>query len=178
MTVTAEGLRRMSRRELDDLFRSSPAGPVPDGRARGTALVLPGRWIDPLIQGTLRLLVWRGKAFRTDGGAGHLRNLISPFSLRLFEARVYRDRSWFDGAEAVILDYSKSSVLVRPIRDEIRQVRPGLYLGQVFLGRRRVILFMLEFPGDGEKSAPEAPGRDRAVPERAGSTGLPGSRGP
>jgi hypothetical protein len=31
------------------------------------------------------------------------------------------------------------------IRDEIRQVAPGVYLGQVFWGKKRIALFMLEF---------------------------------
>ncbi len=59
---------------------------------------------------------------------------------------MYPDESWFGDGEAVILDYSESSVLVRMIRDEIRKVGDGLYLGQVFWGKRRLILFMLEFP--------------------------------
>ena len=38
-----ERLLSMSRQQLDDLYRSSPAGPVPNGRARGVAIVAPGR---------------------------------------------------------------------------------------------------------------------------------------
>lgn len=162
MSVSAQDLRTMSRTELDSLFRSSPAGAVPVGRSRGTALVVPGSWADRLIRGFIRALVWRGKAFRTDPDGSSLRNLISPLSLQLFEARVYPDESWFSPGEAVILDYSKSSFLVRKIRDEIRQVGEGLYLGQVFWGRRRVILFMLEFAGAGGAGS-----TSRAAPERA-----------
>ena len=71
---------------------------------------------------------------------------MRPFEIPLFEAKVYEGDSWFADGRAIILDYSKSSFLVRPIRDEIRQVAEGLYLGQVFLGKKRVLLFMLEFP--------------------------------
>lgn len=146
MTVTAEALRSMSRQELDDLFRASAAGPVPRGRARGTALIVPGTFIDRILRGLIRLLVWRGKSFRTAGDRTFLKNLISPLSVELFRAEVYVDDSWFDAGPTVVLDYSESSFLVKMIRDEIRLVGDGLYLGQVFLGRRRVILFMLEFP--------------------------------
>jgi hypothetical protein len=146
MTITARDLRAMSRRELDDLFRASPPGPVPHGRARGTALILPGTFIDRALGGLIRLLAWRGKNFRAEGDGTALKNLISPLSVELFRAEVYVDESWFAQGPAVILDYSRSSFLVRMIRDEIRSVGEGLYLGQVFWGKRRLILFMLEFP--------------------------------
>lgn len=155
MTTTAAELRSMSRRELDDLFRASPAGTVPVGRSRGTALILPGTILDPLLRGLVRLLVWRGKQFRAEEDRHWLKNLISPLSIELFRAEVYPDESWFADGQAVILDYSDSSFLVRMIRDEIRQVGEGLYLGQVFLWKKRVILFMLEFPARVE--APTAP---------------------
>jgi hypothetical protein len=96
--------------------------------------------------GLIRLLVWRGKTFRSGRSGTYLKNLISPLSLELFRAEVYEDDSWFDDGRAIVLDYSKSSFLVRMIRDEIRSVGNGVYLGQVFLGRKRVFLFMLEFP--------------------------------
>ncbi|MDZ7778988.1 MAG: hypothetical protein U5R14_03490 [Gemmatimonadota bacterium] len=161
MTVAARDLRNMSRQELDELFRASPPGPVPNGRARGSALVFPGTAVDRVIGGLIHLLIWRGKTFRTDGEGTSLKNLISPFSVPLFRAEVYPSESWFAEGQAIILDYSKSSFLVRMIRDEIRRVGEGLYLGQVFWGKRRLILFMLEFP--------------RAVAEGAGADTLPGS---
>lgn len=146
MSTSAQDLMAMSRGELDDVFRRSPAGPVPDGPSRGTALVLPGNPVDRALRSLIRAFVWRGKRFRRNGGKGTLKNLISPLSMELFEASVYQDESWFSEGPAVILDYSRSSFLVRKIRDEIRQVDDGLYLGQVFWGKRRLILFMLEFP--------------------------------
>jgi hypothetical protein len=146
MTITATDLRSRSRGELDEIFRASPTGPLPTGRSRGTALVFPGTLADRIVGGLIRLLVWRGKMFRSGETGTYLKNLISPLSLELFRAEVYEDDSWFDDRRAIVLDYSKSSFLVRMIRDEIRSVGDGMYLGQVFLGRKRVILFMLEFP--------------------------------
>lgn len=146
MTMTATDLRSKSRDELDYIFRASPAGTLPTGRSHGTALVLPGTLADRIVGGLIRLLVWRGKMFRSGETGTYLKNLISPLSLELFRAEVYEDDSWFDDRRAIVLDYSKSSFLVRMIRDEIRSVGDGVYLGQVFLGKKRVILFMLEFP--------------------------------
>ena len=40
--------------------------------------------------------------------------------------------SWRDGGPALILDYSQTSLLYAPYRDEIRQIAPGLYLGLMF----------------------------------------------
>ena len=145
----AEDLLGMSREGLDEIFRSSPAGQIPEGRSRGTAIVFPGSWIGRFVAGVVRLFWWKGKVFRRDSASGEqrnsLKNLISPLAIRLFEANVYREDSWFADGEAIILDYSKSSFLVRKIRDEIREVTEGLYLGQVFWGQKRIVLFMLEF---------------------------------
>ena len=48
-----------------------------------------------------------------------------------------------DGKETIIIDYSKTSFLAGKIRDEIREVEPGVYLGKVWLGKLRVIDFAL-----------------------------------
>ena len=55
---------------------------------------------------------------------------------KLVRAKVYKDASWFDGEETIVLDYSKTSSWP-PVRDEIREVAPGVYLGLVFWERRR-----------------------------------------
>lgn len=148
MGHTARDLLRMSGTQLDDVFRRSPAGPLPTGESRGTPIVVAGSWLDGVLRPLIRLLAWKGKVFqRADvRGRGSLKNLIGPFGFRLFEAEVYRDESWFDEGPAIVLDYSNSSFLVRRIRDEIREVAAGLYLGQVFWGKRRILRFMLEFP--------------------------------
>ena len=44
-----------------------------------------------------------------------------------------------------MLDYSKRSLLAKFVRDEIRRVAPGLYLGLVYLGKKRLIYFTLQF---------------------------------
>ena len=42
MAVTASELLKMSQAQLDDLFTQSPAGEIPSGEAKGTAIVAPG----------------------------------------------------------------------------------------------------------------------------------------
>ena len=142
MTVQSVDLRTLSRAELDQIFRSSPPGSIPTGRSRGTALLAPGSALDGILRPLIRTLVWKGKVFRPQ--SEDLKNLLSPFAFRGIRARVYQGTSWFDDAPAIIIDYSCTSLVARMVRDEIRQVAPGLYLGQIFLWRKRIGLFMLE----------------------------------
>ena len=144
MIATATEVVTASRDELDALFRASPAGTIPVGRARGTAMVFPGSGVDRLVQELIRALIWKGKVFSPT--TKDLRNLISPFGIEIIRAMVYEEGSWFSPGPAIILDYSKTSVVAGKIRDEIRQIAPGVYLGQVYWGKRRIALFMLEFP--------------------------------
>ncbi|SRR6266545_346685 len=139
-----QSIARMPRAELDALFRQSPPGPIPTGRARGTAIVFPGSPLDRLVAGLIHALCWKGKVF--SPATQDLKNLIGPLALHLIRAKVYEDQSWFASGRAIVLDYSHTSLVAKMIRDEIRQVRPGLYLGQVYWGKRRIALFMLEFP--------------------------------
>jgi hypothetical protein len=75
-----------------------------------------------------------------------LRNRILPFGLNAIVAEVYKGQSWFDDKECIVLDYSKTSLLASHIRDEIRQIGPGTYLGVVYWDKRRTINFVLQFP--------------------------------
>jgi hypothetical protein len=51
-----------------------------------------------------------------------------------------------DKKECIVLDYSETSLLAHWVRDEIREVGPCTYLGKVYLGKKRLIDFVLEFP--------------------------------
>lgn len=134
-------LGRLDDGELDLLFRSSPAGRIPRGRLPGTTLLFPGSRICGPLASVVRLVLWQGKV--TDDSARSLKNLIGPFGTRTIRARLSHDRSWVDGADCVLIDYSTTSLVARKVRDEIRQVGPGLYLGLAWLGRRRALWFTL-----------------------------------
>ena len=87
---------------------------------------------------------WKGKVF--DPEKGELINRIGPMEHMLIVAKVYKDKSWFDGKECIVLDYSKTSLIAGWIRDEIREVSPGIYLGLVYGGKKKLIHFALKFP--------------------------------
>ena len=141
MVVDVPQLVEMSPDELDTLFRSSAAGEIPVGRTKGAVLVAPGTKIAWSAKTLIRFLAWRGKVFNPQ--KGDLLNLISPFGVKAVRAKVYKGPSWLDQKETIVLDYSKTSRLAQKIRDEIREVSPGVYLGLVFWGRNRILYFTL-----------------------------------
>ncbi len=145
---TVSSLMQMSQRELDQLFTSSPPGEIPNGESSGTAIVCPGTFWARLISRFVRRVAWRGKVFTKspDGTDATLQNKIGVAGTQLIVARVYFTDSWLDGKRCIVLDYSKTSLFARKIRDEIREVAPGLYLGKVWWGKTRLIDFALEFP--------------------------------
>jgi hypothetical protein len=144
VVVDAPQLLEMSPDELATLFRNSDAGEIPVGKMDGTVLVAPGTQIAGPAKKFARLLVWQGKVF--DPAKGDLRNLILPFGVKAVRAKVYKDTSWFDDQETIVLDYSKTSFVAKKIRDEIREVSPGVYLGLVFWGRSMILHFALTRP--------------------------------
>jgi len=141
MVVDVPQLAEMSPDELDTLFGSSPAGEIPVGRTKGAVLVAPGTDIAWPAKRLIHFLAWRGKVFNPQ--QGDLLNLILPFGVRAVRAKVYKDASWLDQNETIVLDYSKTSRIAHKVRDEIREVSPGLYLGLVYWGRDRILHFTL-----------------------------------
>jgi hypothetical protein len=145
-----QSLIGQSQTALDDLFKRSPAGPIPSGRAEGEAIVAPGTLWARLIARFVHDLAWKGKNFTAnpDGNGATLENRIGPEGTPLIVARVYYTTSWLDGKECIVLDYSKTSLLAKKIRDEIRLVDPvnQVYLGKVWWGTTRLVDFALDFP--------------------------------
>jgi hypothetical protein len=143
MPYDVQQLLTMSQAQLDELFTSSPSGKIPDGEAEGTAIVAPGTRFSPEIANFISHFAWQGKIF--DAEKGVLRNKILPFGLSAIIAKVYKEESWLDGKECIVLDYSDTSLIAHWIRDEIREISPGLYLGKVYWARQRLIDFALQF---------------------------------
>jgi hypothetical protein len=143
MAYDVQQLLKMTQQQLDELFTQSEPGEIPDGEATGTAIVAPGTTFSPEIAKFISVFAWQGKVF--DGKKGVLRNKISPFGLNAIIAKVYKGPSWLDGKECIVLDYSDTSLVAHWIRDEIRRIGPGLYLGKVYWGKQRLIDFVLQF---------------------------------
>ncbi len=135
----------MSREELDEIYKNAKAGAVPRGDTQGTAIVA-GSGMARGLATLARLVAWKGKVFdmfAEEGEKGVLVNKVSPFGMKLIVAKVYRDASWMDNKETIVIDYARTSLMARKIRDEIREVEPGVWLGKVWWGKTRILDFAL-----------------------------------
>jgi hypothetical protein len=144
IALNVDQLMQMSQAQLDDLFRNSAAGAIPAGEGKGTAIVAPGTDLSEIAARFIHLVAWQGKVF--DPASGTLRNRILPLGIEAIIAKVYKGKSWFDEKECIVLDHSQTSLVAHWIRDEIREVSPGLYLGIVFWDKARLLNFVLVFP--------------------------------
>jgi hypothetical protein len=144
MAYTIEKLLDMQGEELDKLFSSSTPGEIPNGEAEGTAIIASGSKFSPVFSKLVNIFTWQGKTFNAEHGT--LTNRILAFGLNAIVAQVYKAESLFDGKECIVLDYSKTSLLAEHVRDEIRQIGPGQYLGIVYWKKDRTIHFALQFP--------------------------------
>ncbi|WP_020405583.1 hypothetical protein [Hahella ganghwensis] len=146
MNETLQRWLTLSREELDEIYKKARPGNIPQGDTQGTA-ILAGGPFPRLFARIARILAWQGKVFdlfKPNFDSGVLVNKVSPAGINLIAAKVYRDPSWMDGKDTIVIDYSKTSLFARQIRDEIREVEPGLYLGKVWWGNRRILDFALE----------------------------------
>jgi hypothetical protein len=134
----------MSGDQLDELFRNSPAGEIPTGKTDGTAIIASGTKISDTIARFVNHFTWKGKVFEPE--KGELINRIGLIEHRLIVAKVYKGKSWFDDKECIVIDYADTSLIAHWVRDEIREVAPGIYLGLVYLGKKKLIHFALKFP--------------------------------
>ncbi|MFT6389600.1 MAG: hypothetical protein ACJAUP_002993 [Cellvibrionaceae bacterium] len=135
----------MTREALDEVYKNAEAGTIPSGVTRGTAIAA-GTFLARLYAYFAGLFAWQGKVFDLfppNQENGVLINKVSYFSLTFIVAKVYKGPSWMDGKETIIIDYSKTSFFAKKIRDEIREIEPGVYLGKVWWGKTRILDFAL-----------------------------------
>ena len=118
-------------------------GPSRTARPKAPRSSRLGTPFSEAIAACINIFAWKGKLF--DAKDGFLRNEILPFGLKAIVARVYKAPSWLDGKECIVLDYSQTSLVASHIRDEIRLVDPGFYLGKVYWDKKRLIDFSLDF---------------------------------
>jgi hypothetical protein len=91
-----------------------------------------------------RAFPWRGKSFMPGAGAelhGEGINRVVSDRVRLFRFKTFIAKSRARGGDfdALQLDYDLpgNPPVIRSIKDEIRELEPGLWLGQAYLQTRR-----------------------------------------
>src|SRR5947199_4004047 len=130
-------LLNMSSADLDALFDKSPAGPIPNGPANGTAIVDSGKPVSKEIAWLVHHFLWQGKTF--DGAHGTLRNRITSLGIPEIVAEGYEDKSLADGKPCVVLDYQKTSIIAERVRHEIRLFGPNTHIGNVYWDNKPTI---------------------------------------
>ncbi len=121
------------------------------GDLRGRVLAAP--IVSPRVRPVLRSLArmkgfpWRGKSFRAHGiDRGEGINRIFSDSFKLFRFETFIARSRAGDFDAVQLDYDRpgNPWFIRRVKDEIRALRDGLYLGQAYFvsaGKPHLVLY-------------------------------------
>lgn len=146
--------------ELRSLFSSLSSSPMPAYGARATGYIrlavdaeqARGLGVDTYL---ISLLVWKGKVFYTHGAGGHLYNLVGPFGTEDQRADVYHGPFPYDNGTAIVVHYPEdnpTNLGSQTVRDYIRKVAPGVYLGLALTPPRglptdhtHVMSFILDF---------------------------------
>jgi hypothetical protein len=132
--------------ELERMYREARVPQIGDvhGDLRGRMLAWPILGERPFIASALRAFAgakafpWRGKSFMpetVDKGEGI--NRVFSERVRLFRFETFIARSRAGDFDALQLDYDlpENPPIIRSIKDEIRELEPGLWLGQAYYDR-------------------------------------------
>lgn len=143
--------------ELEELYRGArvPRLDVVRGDLRGRMLAWPSLDPHPVIASVFRTLAgsnvfpWRGKSFEAAPpfGRGEGVNRIFTDKLRLFRFETFVAKSRAGDFEALQLDYDlpENPPPIRRIKDEIRELEPGLWLGQAYFQAKKGAILWLYF---------------------------------
>jgi hypothetical protein len=113
------------------------------GDLRGRMLAIPK--LPPALVGPVRAFAgharfpWRGKSFQAhDAHRGEGLNRIFTDAIRRYRFETFVGPSRAGAFDALQLDYDlpENPFFIRPIKDEVRELRPGLWLGQAWLQLR------------------------------------------
>jgi hypothetical protein len=143
-SLCLEQLACMTWCDLEQLYRQASAGTIPAGYTRGRAIYCPGAALTP-ARAKISQVMWHGKHFCCADCT-----LINQWCFgRAVRARVSYGDSWLDGKPSIVMDYRGTSHVVwSDVRDEIREVAPGLYVGLMYQARscppRMKMFFALE----------------------------------
>jgi hypothetical protein len=140
--------------ELEALYLAARAPRIGDveGDLRGRMLAWPSLEARPGIAGAIRAFAgsrsfpWRGKSFhpKTEASGDGINRVVSD-RFRLFRFDTFIARSRAGDFDALQLDYDLpgNPPVIRSIKDEIRELEPGLWLGQAWLvTSKREILWL------------------------------------
>ncbi|TMC80499.1 MAG: hypothetical protein E6J06_14630 [Chloroflexi bacterium] len=139
----------LAAREPDDLMALYRTAQTPsledlDGKLSGRMLAVP-RAQQPHVRAFLEkfsrspLFPWQGKTFKHEtANHGHGVNRLLGEKVTWFRFHTFVGPSHAGDFDAVHLDYSHDGnpPVVRKVKDEVRQVAPGVFLGLAYLSMK------------------------------------------
>ncbi|HWG43827.1 MAG TPA: hypothetical protein VN688_13705 [Gemmataceae bacterium] len=140
LALSLEQLACMNWGDLEQLYRQAGPGPIPTGYLRGRTIYCPDARFSS-SQSKISKALWHGKHFCPEA------TLVNQWCLgiRAVRARICLGESWLDGQPSILMDYrGMSHVIWKDVRDEIREIAPGLYLGIMYrckTGQPRMKMF-------------------------------------
>ena len=139
-----------------------------DGKLRGRMLAVRGTEGGPIhhlvkLLGAWPGFPWHGKtlhATSASAGTGINRVDIPGVGARdLYPFKTQFDESALDGKPCVFINYDsdENPVYIRAIRDEVRQIAPGLFFGPVLIrhgkGLTQILWFGIQVPTTPERAS-------------------------
>jgi hypothetical protein len=143
---TLDDLAALGPDELMDLYLTArtPTLEELDGKMSGRMLAVPRAqrphvkaWLDKFSRSPL--FPWQGKTFSHEtADHGHGVNRLLGERVTWFRFHTFVGKSHAGDFDAVHLDYSHDGnpPVVRKVKDEVREVAPGLYLGLAYLSMK------------------------------------------
>jgi hypothetical protein len=119
-------LHNLSVDELDDLFRRSTFHVVPQGYLYGEVLVFTNMPATKLAKKVANNH-WKGKIIEPDG------SFTNQWKTRTaLNSCLTYGPSFLDGEPCIICEYPRWTPLFGPMRDEYREIAPGVFLGRQY----------------------------------------------
>jgi hypothetical protein len=119
-----DDLVRMNWCQLEGIYRQASPGRAPTGFAQGR-VIFCGDAPMAKIKNCMSQFMWKGKHFCAEDST-----LVNQWcGIKAIHANVYEGTSWLDGKPAIIFDYRGTSKIWARMRDETREIAPGLWLG-------------------------------------------------
>jgi hypothetical protein len=120
------GLHLLSVSELDDLYRQSTIHAMPYGNMPGEVVAFANVPVPQLFKRVANNH-WKGKIIEPDG------SFVNQFKKRqALHSCLTIGPSYLDGQPCFICEYPRFTPLFGPMRDEYREIAPGVFLGRQY----------------------------------------------
>ena len=151
--ASVDGLLDLSADELHTLYVNARVPRIGDVSGDLVGRMLAIDLVPPRVNAAARAWArrpsfpWRGKSFTPQGedrGEGINRVLSDRWKLFRFETSIAPSRAGDFDALQLDYDLPENPFFIRAIEDEIRELRPGLWLGQAWLrtgDKRTLVLY-------------------------------------